>query len=132
MGTWGAGNFDNDSAMDYVGEFEHELVARIEDILADEDRCALDEEGEGVLMPTLEILSTLFEHCHFGLPERETVQRWKTQYLAVYDEDIDYLTLSQEFKEARRAAIEATFLKLEAQAYDFETRLEWIGKKQKE
>ena len=36
METWGAGNFDNDSAMDYLGEIEEELVTRIEDILQDE------------------------------------------------------------------------------------------------
>src|SRR5262249_31322174 len=106
MGTWGAGNFDNDSALDYMGEVEEELVRRIEDILADEDRCALDEDGEGVLMPTLEMLSVLHEQCHLGLPERETVQRWKAQYLAVFDDQIDGLDPKPGYKEARRAIIE--------------------------
>src|ERR1043166_9009468 len=89
LGTWGAGNFDNDRALDYAGEVEEELVSRIEEILADEERCALDEEGEGVLMPTVEMLSVLHEHCRLGLPERETIQRWKAQYLSVFDEHID-------------------------------------------
>ena len=129
MGTWGAGNFDNDSAMDYMGEIEEELVTRIEDILKDEDRCALEEDGEGILMPTIVMLSTLSEHCRLGVPNRATVQRWKEQYLAVFDEQIDGFDPQPSYKEARRAVIEATFLKLEGQAYDFETRQAWFAPK---
>ena len=122
MGTWGSGNFDNDSACDYLGEVEHELVERIEEILADEDRCALDEEGDGVLMPTLQMLSVLHEHCRMGLPEPATVKRWKVKFLAVYDEQIDGFEPVPGHKEARRGVIEATFLILEAQAIDLEHR----------
>lgn len=43
MGTWGAGNFDNDSALDYKDSIEDEFINRIEEILADDDRSALDE-----------------------------------------------------------------------------------------
>ena len=35
MGAWGAGNFDNDTAMDYLYEFAHPLVEQIEHFLAD-------------------------------------------------------------------------------------------------
>jgi hypothetical protein len=126
MGTWGSGNFDNDNAMDYMNEVKDELIGRIEECLVDDDSCALDEDGEGVLMPTLEILSVLAEHCRLGLPELETIQRWKARYLAVYDDSIDGLEPKPGYKEARRAMIEATFLKLEAQAYDYQSQLEWF------
>jgi hypothetical protein len=132
VGTWGAGNFDNDSALDYMGEVEEFLINRIEEILADEDRCALDEDGEGVLMPTLNIMSVLHEHCRLGLPERETVLRWKAQYLFVFDEQIDGFDPKPGHREARRAIIEATFLKLEAQAWDFAQRQEWFTNAEEE
>lgn len=130
MGTWGAGNFDNDGALDYVGEVEHELVRRIEEILADEDRRALDEEGESVLLPTVEMLSVLHEHCRFGLPQLETVRRWKVRYLATFDEQIESLGPRPGFAEARRGVIEASFLKLEAQAWDAEKRNQWFAPKE--
>lgn len=114
-----------------MSEIEDELTERIESILADEDRRELDEEGEGVLMPTLEMMSVLCEHCGLGLPEVETLRRWKEQYLAVFDDSIDGLEPAEGYKEARRAMIEATFLKLEAQAYDYRSRLEWTGKSRK-
>jgi hypothetical protein len=115
-----------------MGEVEEELVGKIEEILADEDRCSLDEDGEGVLMPTLSMLSVLHEHCKVGLPEVETIRRWKDCYLAVFDESIDDLEPQPGYKESRRAMIEATFLMLEAQAYDYQKQLEWFDRKPKE
>ena len=128
MGTWGSGNFANDSAQNYMNDFEDQLVQQIEDILADEERYALEEEGEGVLMPTVEILSVLHEHRFIGLPERETILRWKEQYLAAFDDQIDGFEPKAGYKESRRAVIEATFLKLEAQAWDYAEKQKWFLK----
>lgn len=120
MGTWGAGNFDNDSALDYVGDLVYEMQQKVDDILADEDRRARDEEGEGVLMPTIVVMSLLYEHCTAPAPDLEKVRSWKKRYLAVYDEDMEDYDLTPGFKEERRQVIEETFAKLEAQAQEFE------------
>ena len=73
MGAWGAGNFDNDSAIDYLGEIEEELVTRIEDILQDEDRCALDAEynqqgGKNMALPQV-MDATETTRVYEGTPE---------------------------------------------------------------
>ena|SRR5579872_5759533 len=119
MGTWGAGNFDSDAALDYIGEVTGAIEARIEACLADEDASALDEDGEGVLMPSVALLSVLHEHCKAGPPKPEAVLRWKRQYLAIFDDQIDDLDPVPGYKEERRAVIEGTFDRLAAQAADF-------------
>jgi hypothetical protein len=128
MGTWGAGNFDSDNALDYMSEVEEELIDKIEARLADEEGFDISEDGDGVVMPTLEMLSVLHEHCRLGLPEVDTVRDWKERYLAFFDDQIDGYDPQPGYKEARRTMIEATFMKLEAQAWDYEKRLEEIGR----
>ncbi len=118
MGTCGAGNFENDSALDYMGEVVDDLEAKIDSILADEDLSALDEEG--VLMPTVVMLSLLTDHCHAPSPGLDKVRRWKQQYLAIYDDQIDGFDPTPGHAEARRQVIAETFAKLEAQAVEFD------------
>ncbi len=119
MGTWGPGNFDNDSANDYIDEFSQEMIDKIEGCFATEDGYSLDEGGEGVLMPTVEILSVLCERCSGLPPEPEVVVRWKQAYLTNYDDQVDNLEPTPEYKIARRQVIEETFGKLEEQARTF-------------
>ncbi|MEO7720119.1 MAG: DUF4259 domain-containing protein [Capsulimonas sp.] len=119
MGTWGAGNFDSDSALDYISSVVDDLEGKIEDLLTDEERSALDEEGEGVLVPSVAILSALHETVQAPTPEPANVARWRTQYLAIYDAQIDGLEPDAEYKVERRQVIQDTFDKLEAQAQAF-------------
>jgi hypothetical protein len=48
MGRWGVGNFEDDGAMDYVGNLVGRLATAMTEILTDEERAALAEEGEAV------------------------------------------------------------------------------------
>lgn len=123
MGTWGSGNFENDGALDYVGSIIDELSARIETCLADEESVALDEEGEAVVVPSVQIIALLCEHCKAAPPEADVVARWKEEYLAVFDEQIDHLDPVVGFKERRREVILATFDHLEKEATNFWSRL---------
>jgi hypothetical protein len=119
MGTWGAGNFESDGALDYVNEVADEIAARIEEILDDGDRSALDEEGEAVLMPSVAMLSVLHEHCGGAPPKPDVVRRWKKVYLAIFDDQIDDLEPKETYKQERRVVIERTFTELEGQAVAF-------------
>ena len=119
MGTWAAGNFDNDGALDYVGEVMDGLVARIEGVFAEEGAADLDEYGEAVIMPSVHIISLLHEHCHAAPPKPAVVAGWKSRYLAIFDEQIDDLEPAGDFASERRAVIENTFTKLETQARTF-------------
>jgi GT2 family glycosyltransferase len=117
LGTWGAGNFDNDSAVDYIVRLADDLETKIDEILADEDLSALDEYGEGVLMPSIVLISLLYDHCHAPTPDLEKVQSWKQKYLAIFDDQIE--GAKPEYAEKRRLTIVETFAKLETQAVEF-------------
>ena len=124
MGTWGPGNFDNDSANDYVDEFSRELADKIEQFFAgDEDECDFEEEGEGVIIPTVEILAVICEECSGLPPAPDVVAGWKTKYLRIYDENIDYLSPTPEQKSGRRKVIEETFDRLGKEAQGFAERV---------
>jgi len=119
MGTWGAGNFDSDGALDYIGEVADGLEDRIEECFADEESSALDEDGETVLMASVAILSVLCEHCKAPPPKPDIVARWKQRYLDIFDEELHSLETVQGYTEERRAVIEETFNKLQARADEF-------------
>ncbi len=88
MGTWGAGTFEDDGALDYLGGVIDSLVERIEEILADEEWSMLDEEGEAVLVPSVHIISVLVEHCGGALPKAAQVLKWRKKYLKIFNEEI--------------------------------------------
>lgn len=119
MGTWGAGNFDSDGALDYLAEVTSGFEAKIEQCLADEDISALDEDGEAVIVPSAAILSVLCERCDASPPQPDVVARWKRQYLALFDDQIDGLAPGPGYKEERRQVIEETFTKREAQSAEY-------------
>ena len=119
MGTWAAGNFDSDGALDYVGSIIDDLAARIDGVFADEGAAYLDEDAEAVIMPSVDILSVLHEHCHAAPPKTAVVTDWKTRYLALFDEQIGGLDPDGDYAAERRTVIEATFSKLENQARAF-------------
>ena len=88
-------------------------ITLINEIFADEEyRFLLDEDAEGELMPSVEILILLCEHCNGVLPEDLDVAAWKQRYLAMYDVQINGLDPVPGHKEERRAVIESTFDRL--------------------
>ena len=52
------------------------------------------------------------KHAGLSMPEAETIQNWKTKYLAVWDKYIDGLVPKPGFKEERRAVILKSFNRL--------------------
>ena len=116
MGTWGLGNFENDSAMDFIDEEIDRHVAAIEAIFADGDRFRLDEDAEGELMPRVAILSFLCRDCggvfNTAPGHMADVGAWKARYLQMYDDQIDGMEPRGDFKAQRRAVIADTFDRL--------------------
>ena len=119
MGTWAAGNFDSDGALDYVGSVIDRLVARINETFADEDMARLDEDGEAVIVPSVEIICLLHENCKAAQPRPSIVSSWKTRYLAIFDEQIGELDPAEGYAAERRGVIDTTFTRLETQARAF-------------
>jgi hypothetical protein len=128
MGTWGPGNFDSDQAMDYVSEVVDGFVETVEQQFA-QGRASLDDQGEGRLMPTVEMIGVLCDWCQGGPhairvvapPDPGVVRRWRQRYLEIYDEQIDGLLQpgKDHFGPERRAHIVRTFDRLELLATDF-------------
>ena len=117
--AWGVDNFDNDGAMDYLSMQVMQLTATIKAVIADEGRMELDEDGETLLMPSVELLAMLCERYNAEPPQPSLVHQWRDKYLAVFDRDIDRLAPSPEFKAGRRKAVEKTFRWLESLAESF-------------
>ncbi len=122
MGTWGPGNFDSDDAVDYLSEVIRGFVDTVEQLFT-QRRASLDDQGEGRLMPTVEMIGVLCDWCQGGPPairvvtppRPRVIRRWKQQYLEIYDEQIDGLLLpgKEGFGPERRAHIVRTFDRLE-------------------
>src|SRR5215469_7445880 len=111
MGTWGSGNFENDASMDFLDQEIDRHVTAIEAIFADSDRFRLDEDAEGELMPRVTILVLLCGQCGgvFNPHNEPHVSACKARYLEMYDDQIDGMEPSGDFKHQRRAVIADTF-----------------------
>lgn len=114
MATFAEHNLGNDGAMDYLAMLTAKLVATITEIMADPERLELDEDGESMLMPSVDILALLCERYDARPPKPATVHQWSQKYLAAYDHGIDAVSSDAKFKTARRKVIEQTFRWLES------------------
>jgi hypothetical protein len=111
MGAWGAGNFDNDGARDYLHEVVAFLLDKINYALQD-DLIEPDELGESELVPSVDLLALLCEQRHARPPEPNVVKEWKERYLACWDTDDIDEWVTEDFKLERRKIIEETFNRL--------------------
>jgi hypothetical protein len=112
VGTWGIGNFDNDTAADHLSILTDRLVSEVEAAMTGDPVELEPDEYWGVAVPcNLEILHVLASQRWAGvvLPEAGKVEAWKTTYLAVWDEYIDDLEPTPEHKTGRRVALERAF-----------------------
>src|SRR5947208_3187264 len=118
MATFSEDNFGNDGAQGYLAMLIAKLVATVQEVLADEERVALDEDGETLLMPSVEVLALLCERYGAAPPRPATVRQWRERYLALYDSSVDRLKPrpAPAFKGNRRKVIEQTFRWLEGLA----------------
>lgn len=113
MGDWSKGNFGNDGARDYLAMMTAKLVATIREVIGDDERIAPDEDGESLLMPSVEILALLCERCYAVPPRPATVKQWREKYLAAFAAGAARLQVAPEFKTERRRVIDNTFRWLE-------------------
>jgi len=111
MGTWGPGNFDDDTAADHLSLLVSRLVDEID--VAPGDPAALEpDEYWGVAVPcNVEILATIAEKQWVGcaLPSPRVIERWRETYLGVWERGIDALEPAPEDKRQRREVLRATF-----------------------
>jgi hypothetical protein len=119
MGTWSEDNFGNDGARDYLAMLTAKLVATIREVVTDPERASPAEDGESLLMPSVEVLALLCERYGAAPPKPSAVRQWRETYLAAYDRDVDDLRPKPEFKAARRKVVAKTFRWLESLSESF-------------
>ena len=61
MRIWGEDNFANEGARDYLELLTAKLVATASEIFIDTERLELDEDGESMFMPSVELLALPFD-----------------------------------------------------------------------
>jgi hypothetical protein len=121
MGRWGAGNFDDDLARDFLNDIVARSERFIERVLAGDypeeamGLSCLQDAGECCLVPTVEVIIALHERLGSEyLPKPETVARWSRDYLdrleqALRKSDPNVLTW---YWEERRPVLADTFNRL--------------------
>jgi hypothetical protein len=113
MGVWGAKNLQNDHAADYfAGDILAPLKKKLQ-LVIDHPRAAEPDNRESAqIMVAVEVLAVLCEQMTGTPPKAELVARCRDTFLRVWDEYIDKLQPSPEFKAERRGVIVATFDRL--------------------
>ncbi|MFI0895452.1 DUF4259 domain-containing protein [Streptomyces sp. NPDC020983] len=115
MGTWGAGNFDSDTAADHLGELAGRLVGEVAEAMAGDPVELEPDEYWGVAVPcNLELLLLLKRQDWVGvaLPPAETIRAWQETFLTVWERTIDGLGPKPAYKDERRAVLNGTFERL--------------------
>ncbi|MEV0576140.1 DUF4259 domain-containing protein [Streptomyces sp. NPDC050392] len=115
MGTWGAGNFDSDTAADHLGDLAARLVAEVTEAMAGDPVELEPDEYWGVTVPcNLELLLLLDRQGWVGvtLPPAAVIRSWQETFLAVWERTIDGLEPDEAYKDERRKVLKATFERL--------------------
>ncbi|RBM20204.1 DUF4259 domain-containing protein [Streptomyces sp. PT12] len=115
----GRGDFDEDTAADHLSVLTGRLVDEVAEAMAGDPVGLEPDEYDGVAVPcNLELLHLLGTRGYVGvtLPSGDTVREWKKRYLAVWDEAIDGLAPTPDFRARRRETLVRTFDQLAALA----------------
>ncbi|MFI6236631.1 DUF4259 domain-containing protein [Micromonospora sp. NPDC050784] len=112
MGGWGSGNFDSDTAADHLGILTDRLIAEVAEAMSGDPVKIEPDEYWGVAVPcNLELLHLIAQQNYVGvdLPDPGTIADWKIKFLTVWEEAIDDLEPSPDYKEQRLAHLVRTF-----------------------
>ncbi|MGH9678068.1 MAG: hypothetical protein ACRD36_13270, partial [Candidatus Acidiferrum sp.] len=116
MPSWGDDNFSNDGAREYLELRAAQLVATISEIVANKQRMRPNEDGEGMLMPSVELLALLCERYGAVPPHLAIIRQWSDKYLNAFDKADTIAEPTPGFRVARRKVIQKTFRWLEGLA----------------
>jgi hypothetical protein len=112
MGVWGAGNFANDAALDFVANAVVEpMTAQLRKVV-ENPALADPEEYSSEVLAAVEILAVICEGINAHPSPSQLVEDCRDVCLRGWDEGIDKLHPKPGFKEERRAVIAATFERL--------------------
>ncbi|MEU2022062.1 DUF4259 domain-containing protein [Streptomyces sp. NPDC016469] len=128
MGTWGAGNFDSDTAADQLSGLVDRLVAEVGEAMGGDPAGIEPDEYDGVaVLCNPELLLLLRERGWAGvsLPAPEVIRGRRETYMAVWERTVDGLEPADGFKDERRAVLAGTFDRLAEAAAEREVSSGW-------
>ena len=89
MSSWDVGNFDEDTAADFLSSFTDRLIQEIKEAVNNSDTSVLEpDEYDGVvLLCKIDILNLIAKQEWLGCsyPDISTIKKWKKIYLDVFD-----------------------------------------------
>ena len=111
MGTWGHGNFDDDTSAQHLWALTDRLVKEVSTAMADPEKITPEEYWGCAIPSNIEVLNVVARQKWHGtaLPSVAVAEQWKRDYLAVWDEWMDRLEARPEYKTKRREVLMRTF-----------------------
>ena len=111
MARSGAGNFDSDTASDYVGDLVERLVKEVEQALSNPHSIEPDEYYGEVVPCIVEIIAALHQVSGVAaIPPPEVIAGWRSRFLAAREQA---LSETWNANDPRNKTIRATFDKLQ-------------------
>ena len=115
MGTWAAGPFQSDTALDYLGDVVDEVSATLEQFVESPEI----DEGFEEAFAAAALLNVLAHQTPAAPPEPDRIAAWAEALLRCFDGQIDTLDPDAGFKVEQRAALEMTFAELAERSRKF-------------
>ena len=110
MGTWSHGNFDNDTALDWLSDITGQLLDEIAEAMDSPEVLEADEFDADVVPCKIELLCTMADNGMSPVwPAAQTLEQWKSTFLKAWDESIDGLEPDEDYKRDRRQTLVDTF-----------------------
>lgn len=107
MGTWGAGNFESDEALDFLWlAVQQPLHRRIAAASAGKETPGLPVTD---VMAAAGIILALIDRCGAAPPEPHEVREWRDNYLKQWECEVHEQGGAPDFIEQRRIVIRDTF-----------------------
>lgn len=118
MGTWAHGNFDNDTALDWLDDITAQLLDEISEAMDSPETLQADELDADLVPCRIELLCAMAEK---GMPPQwpdvQVLAQWKQIFLQAWDASIDELEPTADYKRDRRNTLVATFDRMLALAH---------------
>jgi Domain of unknown function (DUF4259) len=128
MGTWGSGNFQDDTALDHFSGIVQPLLEHISKSFKNKVSLEPDEYDGIAVLCNMDILVAIA----YGLGSQESpffiskfpkvnkIAAWQKTYLEVWDDTIDGLDPDEDYKLERREVIVKTFERFIALAKQYQ------------
>lgn len=113
MGTWGAGNFDSDAALDIRDEVAGIVEGEIRGFMSSGSACVEDLDQ---VLACVAIKVSLIEQCSLAPSNRAEALALREKVVKLFDADFEKLEPAEGHMEERRKVITETLDRLVAQS----------------